>query len=351
MLRVLPAALAGLLALGGTAAAQGSLTLRDRLSVVSSSSSAGLAELLARGFTERHAGVPAPALQAIGSARALDQFCAGIGPQTPDIALSTRRMSSAVAESCAANGVRDIVEVQIGYGAVVIAARRGDPAPALSSRQVWAALAAEQPVQDDFLPNRARQWSEVGQALPRSDIRVIVPPRGSGTRVLFDDLVMEAGCRQVREIRLIFEASYRLSKCITQRGDGAVRVVAAADIPAALMAAPPGTLAVMTFDQVVAGGGNFVPLSLDGALPTPASIAGDDYEQVRTFYLYAKRQHSRNNAGVGVVRGIHEFLAEATSEQAGGPGGYLTVAGLVPLGPADRAAQRRVALRLSVMSR
>jgi phosphate transport system substrate-binding protein len=350
--RFIPAILAAVVALGaGPAAAQGGMTLRDKLVIVSSSSSAGLSTLLARAFAERFPAVPAPATEAIGSARALDRFCAGIGPQSPDIALSTRRMPRTMLETCAINGVRDIVEVQLGYGAVVLATRRGDPVPPLTSRQVWAALAAEQPVEDEFLPNRARFWSDAGPGLPRNEIRVILPAAGSGIRALFDDLVMEAGCRQVREIRLLFEAAYRHSKCVTLRSDPGVRALPSADIPSALLAAPPGTIAVMSYDQLVASGGNFVALNLDGTVPTPATIASDDYDQSRVFYLYAKRQHSRNSNGVGVVRGIHEFLAEATSEQAVGPGGYLTAAGLVPLGPADRAAQRRVALRLTPMSR
>jgi phosphate transport system substrate-binding protein len=86
-------------------------------------------------------------------------------------------------------------------------------------------------------------------------------------------------------------------------------------------------------------------------MPTIAAIGNLDYEQARTFFVYAKRQHSRNQQGVGVVRGIREFLLEATSEHAGGPSGYLAAAGLVPLTPAERAAQRRVAQRQTLMSR
>jgi phosphate transport system substrate-binding protein len=85
--------------------------------------------------------------------------------------------------------------------------------------------------------------------------------------------------------------------------------------------------------------------------PSSTSIGSLDYDPARTFYLYAKRQHSRNQQGVGVVRGIREFLLEATSEHAGGPSGYLAAAGLVPLTPAERAAQRRVAQRQTLMSR
>jgi phosphate transport system substrate-binding protein len=350
MRRLLLGLSALVLCLGNEASAQGSLTLRDRLVVVSSASSAALAQLVARHFAERHEGVPAPITTALGSARALDAFCAGVGPQTPDIALVTRRMPRAMAETCAANGVRDIIEIQLGLGAVVVAARRGEAAPAMTSRQIWEALAAQRPVDEEFVPNRARLWTDVAPGMPRQEIRVILPVEGTGTRALFDDLVMEAGCRHVPEVRLLFEAAYRRGKCVAARTDGRIAEVPSDQVVPALLAAAPGTLAVLSYDQLVASGGNMVALALDGVVPSQASIGNLDYEHARTFFLYAKRQHSRNQQGVGVVRGIHEFLVESTSEHAGGPGGYLTAAGLVPLAPAERAAQRRIAEQGRLMS-
>lgn len=345
---------AGGLALAGAAAgaaAQTAITLRDRLVVVSSASSAGLAQLLSRSFAERFEGVAPPAADALGSARALEHFCSGVGPQTPDLAIVTRRMPRAVVENCGANGVIDIVEVQLGLGAVVLAVRRGETMPGLTSRQVWEAVAAERAADEEFIPNTTRFWSDIAPGLPRSEIRVILPAQGAGTRALFDDLVMEAGCRYVKEIRLLFEAAYRRSKCISSRADGHVIAVPSDQVLPALLAAPPGTVAAMSYDQLVTSGGNLVPLALDGTLPTAASISSLDYEPVRTFFLYAKRQHSRSQQGVGVVRGIREFMLEATGEHAGGPGGYLTSAGLLPLMPAERAAQRRIAEHSIVMSR
>jgi len=333
------------------ARAEPSMTLRERLVLVSSASSTTLTRLLVRNFTERYAGVPAPQVDTISAARTIETFCNGVGPQTPDIAIVTRRIPRAMIEVCAANGVRDIIEVQLGLGAVVIAGRRGDSMPGLTARQIWEALAAERPDNEDFGPNRQRSWSDIAPTLPHTEIRVLIPSEVAGTRALFDDLVMEGGCRNVTRVRMIFDAAYRRSKCITTRTDGHAIILHGDEVVPALLAAPPGTLAVVSYDQLVASGGNLVALPLDGVSPNPASIGNLDYEHARTFFLYAKRQHARQQQGVGVVRGIHEFLVESTSEQAGGPGGYLTTAGLVPLGPAERAAQRRIAEQGRLMSR
>jgi phosphate transport system substrate-binding protein len=142
--RTLLALLAGAVGLAAAPAfaQNGSITLRDRLVVVSSASSASLTQAIIGAFVERYEGVPAPHL-GTGSTHALEMFCSGVGPQTPDIAVVTRRMPRAIQETCAANGVRDIIELQVGLGAVVLVARRGEAIQGLTSRHVWEALAAE----------------------------------------------------------------------------------------------------------------------------------------------------------------------------------------------------------------
>ncbi len=332
------------------AAAQGSVTLREQLVIAGSSSSEAIGRMLAGRFAERFEGVQRPQLEVAGTARAFELFCAGVGPETPDLALVTRRMPRAVFEACQTNGVTDVVEIRLGYGAVVLATRRGDIMPVLSSRHVYQGLASERTDGDGFTPNRAVVWADVDPSLPRREIRVLVPEVGSGMRALMEDLILEAGCREVRAIRLLFEAAYRRSKCISLRADGRVIAVGADDIVGALLAAPPGTIAVMSFDQLLRSGGNLLPLSLDGVLPAAASIMTLDYNQAQTIYLYAKRQHGQSRHGVGVVRGIREILGEVTSEQAAGPGGYLTIAGVLPLPPAERAEQRRIADRMITKS-
>ena len=345
------AVLATTVATGLPAAAQGMIMQRDRLQIVTSASSSAVTEVMVNRFTEHFEGVRRPQVRVTGTGVGFEAFCAGIGPETPDILVASRRMPRSTFENCKSHGVTEIIEIRLGLGAVVLAARRGDPAVPLTSQQVYAAVAAEISERETFEPNRRTSWAEVDSSLPRRDIRLIVPEAGSGTRALFEDLVLEAGCRELRPIRQLFEAAYRRSKCVTLRTDGRVIAVRSDDVVSALLASPPGTLAVMSFDQMVRSAGNVVPIALDGVQPNPASIAALEYDQTRTVYLYAKRQHSRNRQGIGVVRGVREMLVEATTEQASGPGGYLSAAGLVPLPPADRAEQRRIAERSALMSR
>ncbi len=325
--------------------------LRQGLHIVSSGSSRSVTEALVEAFSSRYVEGQAPRVEIVGSAAALERFCAGVGVDTPDLAISSRRMPRAVANTCQTNGVTDIIEVQLGLGAVVIATRRGDTMANLTTRQIYAALAAEFAVEDDFRTNTTNTWSQINGALPATPIRAIIPDRSSGTRGLFNDFVMEGGCREVKAVRLIFSAAFRVAKCTTLRADDRVREMASSDVPAALLASPPGTIAAISYAQLLESGGNLVPVALNGVLPTAASIASGDYDLTRTIYLYAKRHHSRNLQGVGVVRGIREFTGDAVSESAGGPGGLLSQHGLVPLAPAARAQQRMIATRQTLMSR
>lgn len=342
-------AAAVLAASAGTAGAEGLLTLRDRLLIVSSNTMLTVGNQLAGVFAERYPGVARPELRTADTRPTMELFCAGIGPETPDIAILSHRMPATMIETCRENGVRDLVELEIGLGAIVLAVNRGDPAPDLTTRQVYEALAAERTTGDGFEPNRTATWSEIAPYLPNMPIRAVVPEEGSSTRRIFEDLVLEAGCRFVRGIRMIFEAAYRREKCIAMRDDGTVTTAPLLDIAGIVLASPPGTIGIMPLADVTASGGNLIALPIEGVHPDAATVSSLEYEQTRVVYLYAKRQHSRNQNGIGVVRGIHEMLAEATSENAIGPGGYLTNAGLIPLPPAERLAQRRAAERMTLM--
>ncbi|MBR0649438.1 hypothetical protein GXW78_07170 [Roseomonas terrae] len=323
--------------------------LRDRLTIVAATNAERVAGLLVQGFRERHPEAVAPETQSLPTSRAVELFCSGAGVAMADMLVTSRRLSSAARDFCAANGVEEAMELRLGLGAVVLAVRRGDPQPALTARQVYEALAAETPAERGFERNRSLSWSQLAVGLPAEPIRVLLPVPGSGLRELFEETVLEAGCRPLRQIRMIFEADLRRARCLTLRADGRVLELPADEVPLRLVAAPRGSLAVTSFEEVMRSGGNLVALALDGVVPTRQSVAAGEYEATRAYYLYAKRQHAQSRGGVGVVRGIPEFLAEASSEVAVGPAGYLGEAGLVPLPTAERLAQRIAAERMAAI--
>ncbi|PZW47023.1 phosphate transport system substrate-binding protein [Humitalea rosea] len=323
---------------------------REAVFVVAPGTSRLLATTLSRSFTERYSDAVAPRVELLAAGMVAQAFCSGLGPTAPDVAVLTRQMPRAVIDACAANGVTEIVELHLGFSAVVLAVRRGDALAALTPHQVYEAMRAEKPEGEEFAVNRVATWSQIGQGLPDTPVRMIIPDGDASARPRFNSFIMEAGCRDVSALRLIFDASYRVGKCTTLRNDGRVVERRGGEVPGALLQAEPGTIGVITFGQLQDSGGNLVPLRLNGVIPTATSIANLDYEAVNRVYLYVKRQHARSQRGGGVVRGIREFAMEAVSEAVSGPGGQLVLGGLVPLPPVERTAQRRIADRLERMS-
>ena len=64
-------------------------------------------------------------------------FCAGVGVEHPDATNASRRMKKSEFEECQKNGVKDIVEIKIGFDGLTVAqSKQGPPikltlAPAL----------------------------------------------------------------------------------------------------------------------------------------------------------------------------------------------------------------------------
>lgn len=284
-------------------------------------------------------------------AAGMDRFCRGIGPATPDILISNRRLPRSMVETCALNGVTEIIELDLGRGALVLATPRNASMPGLTDRQIYTALAAVLPNGREFVANSNSRWSDVGDNLPNTPIAVIIPSSETSLRSLFNDRVLEAGCRHVPAIRRIFSANDRVEKCVTLRADGRIREMALGDVPAALLAAPAGTLGVVTYQAMIMSGGNLVSVPLNGVMPSAATIANGDYDAVRDMFVYIKRQHVPAIVGERLATRIRNFAQVIVSEEFIGPGGPLAAAGLQPLSPAERIRQREIAARQTLLTR
>ena len=319
---------------------------RDQIRVVGSATvypfTSAVAETFAR---STHAEVPA--IEITGTVAGITQFCAGLGEQYADIVNASRRMSADEIRACAANGVTDIAEITIGYDGIVLATHKGPRPLALTRVQVWRALAARIPVDGHLVDNPLDSWKQVDPALPEARIEVLGPPPTSGTRDVFLDLVMHGACLEAPEIARLSEAERKAACTGALREDG--RYVEAGEyynlIVQRLAASRGRPLGLFPFSYLAENSTQVEGIAIDGVAPTAATISSGGYALARPLFLYVKR------AQIGKVRGIAEFLAEYTSEQALGPSGYLAARGLVPLAPADRSRQAALAAGLAATPR
>jgi phosphate transport system substrate-binding protein len=93
---------------------------RDHLRVVGSSTVYPFASLIAEN-TVKAAGIKAPVIESTGTGAGMKLFCAGVGIAHPDVEMASRRMKASEYEDCAKNGVKDVVEIQIGLDGIAFA--------------------------------------------------------------------------------------------------------------------------------------------------------------------------------------------------------------------------------------
>ena len=139
-----------------------------------------------------------PKVESTGTGGGMKLFCNGVGPQYPDVANASRRMNANELAACQKNGVKDVVEVMVGYDGLVIAQSKAGAQLSLTRKDVYLALAKNVPDPanpSNLIPNPYTTWKDVNKSLPAVKIEALGPPPTSGTRDSFVELYMQAGCR------------------------------------------------------------------------------------------------------------------------------------------------------------
>src|ERR671912_2624824 len=62
-----------------------------------------------------------PIIESTGTGAGFKLFCAGVGARFPDVSNASRRMKASEAKQCAANGVAQVTEIQIGIDGLAAA--------------------------------------------------------------------------------------------------------------------------------------------------------------------------------------------------------------------------------------
>ena len=306
---------------------------RDQIQVVGSSTVFPFSTSAAENFG-RSTAFRTPIVQSTGSGGGLQQFCAGTGPTTPDLANASRRIKSSEVELCARNGVDEIVEIVLGFDGIVLANSREAEPINLSLRDVFLALARDIPDgKGGFVENPYRKWSDIREGLPERVIRVLGPPPTSGTRDAFVELAMEGGCKTFPQLQALKKESSDAFKarCHTVREDDAFVEAGENDnlIIQKLLTDPNG-FGIFGYSFLEQNGDRIQAARIDGVEPTFKDIASGDYPVARSLYVYLKPDH------VERVPGLREFARELTSDRAAGQMGYLADKGLIPLPDANR---------------
>jgi phosphate transport system substrate-binding protein len=306
---------------------------RDYISIVGSSTVYPFATVVAEQFGKTTQ-FKTPKIESTGSGGGLKLFCAGVGVENPDITNASRRIKSSEVERCAKNGVKEIVEVKIGYDGIAIANSKAAPQLKLSRKDLYLALAKNVPNPkggDKLVPNPYKTWKQVNPSLPDTAIEVLGPPPTSGTRDAFAELVMEHGCQEYPFIKAMKKTDKKAFKaaCMTVREDGPYIEAGENDnLIVQKLEANKNALGIFGFSFLDQNSDKIQGSLIDGVVPSFDNIADGSYPVSRPLYFYVKKAH------VGKIPGIEAYMAEFSSDKAWGDEGYLADKGLIPM-PAD----------------
>ena len=325
-------AVAATLALTGAAYAQ---SARDYISIVGSSTVYPFTTAVAEQFGRSNASFKTPKVESTGTGGGFKLFCGGVGVQHADFSNASRAIKKSEIESCAKNGVTEIVEMMVGYDGIVIAASKKNKPMALTIKDVWLALAKEvpEPGTGNLVKNPFKTWNEINPDLPAKKIEVLGPPPTSGTRDAFVELVMDHGCKEFGAVKDLEKSDEKKFKkvCQTIREDGAFTEAGENDnLIVQKLVANPNALGIFGYSFLEENLDKIQGETINGVKPDFDTIADGTYPVSRPLFVYAKKAH------VGVIPGMKEFIAEYTSEKAMGKNGYLSKKGLIPLPDAKR---------------
>lgn len=317
------------------AAAPAQAAGRDYISVVGSSTVYPFTTTVAEQFG-KSTKFKTPKIESTGTGGGFKLFCAGNGVDTPDITNASRAIKSSEIETCAKNGVTQIVEVKVGYDGIVLAnSKKGEPLK-LTRKDIFLALAKDVPNPeggDDLVANPYKTWKDVNSSLPADKIEVLGPPPTSGTRDAFVEMVMDHACTEFAPIKALKSSDEKKFKavCGTVREDGAYIEAGENDnLIVQKLDANPKSVGIFGFSFLDQNVDKIQGAEIDGQVPDFKSIADGKYPVSRPLFFYVKKDH------VGQIPGIAEFLAEFTSDRAWGEEGYLSEKGLIPMPKEER---------------
>lgn len=313
-------------------AVAGTAHARDQIRVVGSSTVYPFTTAVAEQFGKTGK-FKTPVVESTGTGGGFKLFCAGVGPDHPDISDASRAIKASEIETCAKNGVSDIVEVKIGYDGIVLAAAKRAHHIDVTRQQLFLALAKEVPVNGKLVENPYVTWNQIDPKLPAQKIEVLGPPPTSGTRDAFIELVFEHAAESFPELKELKKTDEKAFKKAFSsiREDGAYIEAGENDnLIVQKLDANPNAFGIFGYSFLEQNEDKIQGSKVDGVAPSFDDIAGGKYPVSRPLFIYVKKAH------VGQIPGIKEFLAEYSSEKSWGKTGYLADKGLIPLADGER---------------
>ncbi|MBP7880256.1 substrate-binding domain-containing protein [Acinetobacter sp. NIPH 1852] len=330
-MRLNPRQIALAITLTGVAAASTAHAARDTIQIAGSSTVLPFSSIAAEEFGNTFPQFKTPVVGSGGSSGGLKQFCQGVGDNTIDIANSSRPMRSNELPACAKAGVNKIHEIKIGYDGIVFASNINKAEFKLKPYHVFTAIAAELPSNGKMVPNPYTHWNQIDKTLPNEPITLVIPGSNHGTREVFQEKMVDAGCEAYEYIKNLDKDAQKKA-CTTFRQGGRVIEIAGdyTETLARLRTTPSavGVFGLSFYDQ---NRDKLRVAKVNNIVPTEAAILSGKYPVSRPLFFYVKGEHLQS------VKGLPQFVEFFLNKKTSGKGSKLERAGLIPLSDAERA--------------
>ena len=301
---------------------------RDQVQVAGSSTVLPYASIVAEAFGENF-DFPTPVVESGGSSAGLKKFCQGVGEETIDVANASRAIREKEIAACADAGVTDIIEVRIGYDGIVFASQIDGPAyTAFTQSDIFNALAPKVMVDGALVDNPHTMWSDFNPELPEAEILAFIPGTKHGTREVFEEKVIAAGCEATGAMEAMIAGGMSEDDaedaCLEVRTDGR-SVDIDGDYTETLASIDANAHGIGVFGLAFYENNTdtLKVATMAGVEPSTETISTGEYPVSRPLYFYVKAAH------IGVVPGVKEYAEFFISDDMAGPDGPLSEYGLV----------------------
>jgi phosphate transport system substrate-binding protein len=301
---------------------------RDQVQVAGSSTVLPYASIVAEAFGENF-DFPTPVVESGGSSAGLKRFCEGVGENTIDVANASRQIKESEIAACAGAGVTDIIEVQIGYDGIVFASDINGESFAFTPADWFNALSDQVLVDGEIVANPHKSWSDVNPDFPDQPIQAYIPGTKHGTREVFEEKVILAGCEETGAMEALAAANggdedAAEDACMALRTDS-VSVDIDGDYTETLARIESNKDGIGVFGLAFYENNTdkLQVATMSGVEPSTESISSGEYPVSRPLFFYVKKAH------IGVIPGLKEYAEFFVADEIAGPDGPLAEYGLV----------------------
>ena len=312
---------------------------RDHIQIVGSSTLYPFVATIAEEFG-RNNSIKTPIVEATGTGGGFKLFCLGIGYKYPDFSNASRKIEKSEIEKCNQNGIKNIIEIKIGYDGIVLANSTIGTKFNLTKKQIFLALAEKIPSKDGkkLVNNFYKKWNEIDPTLPKTKITIYGPPSTSGTRDAFVELAMEDICIKMKEFTFFYpNLKIRQKKCKIIRSDGVFIEAGENDnLIVQKLKNDDNAFGIFGFSFLEENRQTIQPIKINNIEPNFENIASGSYPISRPLFIYFKKEH------LNLVPNIKEFIDEIISTDTLGKDGYLMQKGLIPLDDSELKKTREL---------